>query len=259
MNELGLSLVKVGDRRREDYGDMGALAESIRRYGLLHPIVVDADDNLVAGGRRLEAVRQLGWISVPVRRLGELSETEMREIELEENLQRKELTAIERSRNLVALVETVVETRAESAHVSRNGSRGPAPQPTSTRQIADEIGVPESTIRAAREHVAAVEEFPQLEPLPQAEALREHKRLMALAKDEFFPAPTPAFDAFFKAAKLLLQNAMPAAAAAEDLELEDRQRVVRTADVMTERIAELAAIARDTSLRIVEGGKHAAH
>lgn len=177
MNELGLSLVKVGDRRREDYGDIAALAASIAEHGLLHPIVVDADDNLVAGGRRLKAVEQLGWISVPVTRLGDLTETQLREVELEENLRRKDLTEIERSRDLVALVETVVETRGTNPQVSRNGSRGPAPDPTSTRQVAAEIGVDEKTIRNAREHVAAVAEYPELEPLPQAEAIRKARAI----------------------------------------------------------------------------------
>jgi len=175
--ELGLSLVKVGDRRREDYGDIDALAASIREHGLLHPIVVDAHDNLVAGGRRLRAAEQLGWVSIPVTRIGDLTDTQLREIELEENLRRKDLTAIERSRDLVALVETVAETRSDSERVSGNGSRGPAPDPSSLRSVAAEIGVSPGTIIAAREHVAAVEEHPELAPLPQAEAIKQARAI----------------------------------------------------------------------------------
>lgn len=161
MIELGLSLVKVGDRRREDYGDINALAASIAEHGLLHPIVVDADDNLVAGGRRLRAVEQLGWFSIPVTRLGDLTETQLREVELEENLRRKDLTQEERDRNLVALIETVKETLPSGGIVS-NGSRGPAPDPSSDKQAAERIGVPRATVQAARDHVEAIDRYPEV-------------------------------------------------------------------------------------------------
>lgn len=189
MIELGLALVKVGDRRREDYGDIGALAASIAEHGLLHPIVVDADDNLVAGGRRLRAVESLGWISVPVTRLGDLSSEQLREIELEENLQRKDLTQEERDRTLVALVEHVKETRGTDPQVSRNGSRGPAPDPRSDRQAASEIGVDEKTIRNARDHVEAIDRYPELRGASAIGASRKDvvtiaKNLDALPDDE---------------------------------------------------------------------------
>ena len=49
---LKISNVKIGQRIRDEFGDMGALAESIKEHGLLHPIVVDSDYNLIpaAGG-----------------------------------------------------------------------------------------------------------------------------------------------------------------------------------------------------------------
>lgn len=177
MTEMLVASINVGDRRREDYGDIDGLAASIAEHGLLHPLVVDAFGNLVAGGRRLRAVEQLGWRKVPVTRVGELSDAQLREIELEENLRRKDLTPIEASRTMVALAEAVKERRAESAQVSRNGSRGPAPNPTSDRQIAAAMGVGATTLREAREHVAAVDANPDLEPLPQAEAIRRHRAI----------------------------------------------------------------------------------
>jgi ParB-like chromosome segregation protein Spo0J len=47
-----ISDIKVGQRRREDFGDLQGLADSIAKYGLFHPVIVDGDDNLVAGERR---------------------------------------------------------------------------------------------------------------------------------------------------------------------------------------------------------------
>src|SRR5262249_20123630 len=58
--------IKVGLRHRRDMGDIDGLAKSISELGLLHPIVVNEDGLLIAGGRRLEAVKRLGWQDVRV-------------------------------------------------------------------------------------------------------------------------------------------------------------------------------------------------
>jgi ParB family chromosome partitioning protein len=50
---------------RSDLGAVGELAESIAKLGLLSPVVVTEDRLLVSGGRRLAAVRALGWTTVP--------------------------------------------------------------------------------------------------------------------------------------------------------------------------------------------------
>lgn len=184
--ELGLTLIRIGDRRRQDNGDIAGLADSIREHGLLHPLVVDADDRLVAGGRRLEAVRELGWLCVPVTRLGDLTETQLREVELEENLRRKDLTPVEVSRIMIALAEVVGRRQTETRSIAERvyGTRGPAPEPASLRSVADEMGVSPQTIIRARDHVEAVDEHPELEPLPQAQAIREHRRLTVPVSDE---------------------------------------------------------------------------
>ncbi|MFG2623238.1 ParB N-terminal domain-containing protein, partial [Streptomyces sp. NPDC048507] len=63
---LPLSDIRVGKRDREDLGDLAGLQASITAVGLLHPVVVTQDGDLVAGGRRLAAVTGLGWETVPV-------------------------------------------------------------------------------------------------------------------------------------------------------------------------------------------------
>jgi ParB/RepB/Spo0J family partition protein len=56
----------VGERHRHDLGDIGELARNIAEVGLLHPIVVRPDGTLIAGVRRLEACKTLGWQDIPV-------------------------------------------------------------------------------------------------------------------------------------------------------------------------------------------------
>jgi len=185
--EIDADRIVIGARRRDDDGDIDELAESIDKHGLLHPLVVDEDGRLVAGHRRLLACRSLGWDRIPVRSLGTLTDAERREIELEENVRRKDLTPVERSKQIVELAEVAAElakteTRAAVARVS--GSRGPRPDPGSRRRIADRIGLPESTIRRAEQHVAAIDAYPELEPLAQGDAVEVAAKLNAMPKDE---------------------------------------------------------------------------
>jgi len=62
---IAIASVKVGQRFRKELGDLSSLMASIRAVGLLHPIVIAGDGSLVAGARRLEACRRLGWSEIP--------------------------------------------------------------------------------------------------------------------------------------------------------------------------------------------------
>ena len=59
--------IRVGDRIRRDLGDIEGLARNIDAIGLLNPLTVWSDGTLLAGARRLAAVKLLGWLEVPVR------------------------------------------------------------------------------------------------------------------------------------------------------------------------------------------------
>ena len=66
MNEVAhIADIKIGQRHRKDMGDIPGLAASIEAIGLLHPIIVTPDRTLLAGRRRLEACRLLGWVEIP--------------------------------------------------------------------------------------------------------------------------------------------------------------------------------------------------
>lgn len=91
MSKVSVKKIKVGRRCREDFGDIPGLAHSIQKYGLIHPIVVDEDLNLLAGERRLRAHKYLGLEEIEVTYRKDLNEVEKKELELEENLKRKDL------------------------------------------------------------------------------------------------------------------------------------------------------------------------
>lgn len=84
--------IKIKKRIRKDLGDLNDLKESIKLYGLLNPITINKNFELIAGERRLQATKQLGWTNINANIIDNISEAEQIEIEIEENNQRKEFT-----------------------------------------------------------------------------------------------------------------------------------------------------------------------
>jgi len=80
------------DRQRRELLGIEELAESISRVGLIHPIVITHQGVLVAGERRLTAMKHLGWDKCPVQFAEDLSPDELKVIELEENVKRQDIS-----------------------------------------------------------------------------------------------------------------------------------------------------------------------
>jgi len=83
--------IVVGNRMRKFFGDIEALANSIARFGLMTPIVLDENNNLIAGHRRIKAMQHLGKPDIAFRRMSQLDDITRQELELEENIRRKDL------------------------------------------------------------------------------------------------------------------------------------------------------------------------
>ena len=64
IKDIEISSIKVKKRIREKNVSIQPLVESIQKYGLLEPIVIDQNNRLVAGFRRLEACKQLGYKTI---------------------------------------------------------------------------------------------------------------------------------------------------------------------------------------------------
>lgn len=87
--------ITIGERGRTDLGDVAALAESMKAVGLLHPVVVTASLELVAGERRVEAAKVLGWPDIAVTVVDLDNAADVLRAELEENTCRKSLSGYE--------------------------------------------------------------------------------------------------------------------------------------------------------------------
>lgn len=93
----------VKNRIRRDVGDIKGLMESLKKHGQLTPIIVTRNNELIAGFRRLEAAKQLGWKSIEAVILDRPSQQKKLEIEIEENVQRQDLSAEELAKGLLRL------------------------------------------------------------------------------------------------------------------------------------------------------------
>ena len=92
--------ILVENRQRQVLDDLSVLRESIAREGLIHPIVVQPVNGhyrLLAGGRRLEACRELKWNTVPCIVLHLDHELQIFDTELLENIARKKLNDMDMS------------------------------------------------------------------------------------------------------------------------------------------------------------------
>jgi hypothetical protein len=63
--ELAVDDLVVKDTAREGLGDIERLTKSVEQLGLLCPVIVDRDNVLIDGARRLEACRRAGVARLP--------------------------------------------------------------------------------------------------------------------------------------------------------------------------------------------------
>lgn len=89
---LEISQITVTSRLRDDLGDINDLANSIRLHGIIQPLVINQDNRLIAGGRRLTAAKLAGLTHVPVCYKETLGHDDLHELELEENIRRKSMS-----------------------------------------------------------------------------------------------------------------------------------------------------------------------
>jgi len=98
---------------------LGELTQSIKENGLLQPVVIDANNNLIAGYRRLEAVSTLGWKTIPaIVYSGEQEASDI--LSVLENLQRENLSFSELGAAYNKIIkETGIKQRDLAKHLGK--------------------------------------------------------------------------------------------------------------------------------------------
>ena len=140
LEEVEINQIKVGTRLRKiDQDKVNDLVESIRLVGLLHPIVVDANNNLLAGNHRLEAYRTLGKDQIPAQII-DMDELNAELVQIDENLILNQLTILETAEHLIRREEILTKLGKRST-VRDNQYAGVNSDTSTTKELASELGL----------------------------------------------------------------------------------------------------------------------
>lgn len=175
------------NRQRRELEGIEELANSIRDNGLINPIVITRDHVLVAGERRLTAHLQLGFESIAVQYVEDLSEIQLQLIELEENVRRIDLSWQDHV-NAVARYHSLKAQEAESS--GREWTQ---------TQTATELGMSPNVVsrqllvkRALDEGVKEVVEAPQFSVAANFAQRQQERKKTAALRDLAIETKSPA-------------------------------------------------------------------
>lgn len=141
---IDITKIKTENRIRKDFGNIQELADDIKQNGLINPPVViaeiDGTFTLLAGERRLRAMKLLGYRQIEVRTWGSLTDEQKLNIEISENEVRKDFSKAERI-EYARRLEKIESVKARER--MSDGGKGKENFPTlQTRDIvAEKIGI----------------------------------------------------------------------------------------------------------------------
>ena len=176
----------IQPRRRFDDAGLQELSESIRSYGVLHPLTVRlrcGKYELVAGERRLRAARLAGLREVPCMVVDvDLEDAGL--LALVENLQRKDLDFLEEARGLQKMIRLFGMSQEEAA---RRIGRSQSAVANKLRLLK----LPEDVLESLRENGLSERHGRALLRLPDAESQRA--ALETVLEKEMTVAATDAY------------------------------------------------------------------
>ena len=125
---IDITKIKTENRIRKDFGNIQELADDIEQNGLINPPVVIAEADgtftLLAGERRLRAMKSLGYRQVEVRTWGSLTDEQKLNIEISENEVRKDFSKAERV-EYARRLEKIESVKAKERQATSTGGVNP--------------------------------------------------------------------------------------------------------------------------------------
>lgn len=125
---IDITKIKTENRIRKDFGNIQELADDIKQNGLINPPVVIAETDgtftLLAGERRLRAMKSLGYRQVEVRTWGSLTDEQKLNIEISENEVRKDFSKAERV-EYARRLEKIESVKARERMATSTGGANP--------------------------------------------------------------------------------------------------------------------------------------
>jgi len=159
-----MELAKIKDTKpRRNHGNIKTLAESIKKEGLLQPLVINQNNELICGRRRYEALNFLGWKNVSIIKVETESDIDKLSKSIAENLMRKELEWPEE----IKAKEQLDQLMREKHGGAKKGQRTDL-----TLSDSDEVWTQDKTAKLLNESRALVTEDLQL-----AEAIKQYPEI----------------------------------------------------------------------------------
>lgn len=185
LDVIPISKVKIDERARKDFGTeeyKSAFKATVKKYGILQPILVQKEDNgefkLLAGHSRLLFAMESGESEIPAKIFNEpLPHDEQLEIELIENMWRKNLTYDEEAK----LIKRLHEARIE--RYGKRMSSQPDDEGWSLEKTAQLLGMSKSRVHSMLQLADFVHHFPEVKEVAKTQAdafkmIRDLKREM---------------------------------------------------------------------------------
>jgi 16S rRNA G966 N2-methylase RsmD len=150
--QISIKDIIIGNRFRKEVGDISGLANSIKNNGLIHPISITRNGNLVAGRRRIEAFKNLGLEQIPAFKIdinilenGEIDENSVRK-----NFTPEEMIAVKKyldSREINLESESQIKPGSNKPPSRNNQGHPNFGLPKRSKRIAKAIGISDTNLR----------------------------------------------------------------------------------------------------------------
>jgi len=161
--KIKLSKIK-GTQSKRDEGNIGELVRSIKDVGLICPLAVNQNYELLAGRRRFRAISQLGWKEVECNILDSKDKLFDFKVAIEENLKRKNLTDVEVAIAIKEYDELKRKTEGERIAGGKGGVRQTLAhgQGWSQDKTAQDLNISRQAVGTAIQIADAIIEKPEL-------------------------------------------------------------------------------------------------
>jgi len=178
--------ILVEDRIRKDFGDIDALANSIKTLGLIQPLVLTWNGTspvLIAGERRLRALKKLGIKELVHARhfvwKEEIDEYQAKSMELEENLRRQNLSWQEEvlAKQKLLEIQQKIYGEARSGYPSQSDKLGLTSPGFGVNKLAAMLGESNAQTSKDLELARLITAVPQLAGAETKEAARRQASL----------------------------------------------------------------------------------
>ncbi len=187
ISKVSIEKIKYGSNRRPINDEkVEQLKKSIELNGLLNPITVDHNFNLIAGLHRLTALILLGFKQVECNIVTYDSDENARLAEIDENLIRNELEPLERGRLVLEREKILVKLgmRAKAGDnqytlkASENGSEIISPPPKTTQELAKQAGYSERSWQHDKQIARDI--APKIQKIIQKTPIADKKTILLL-------------------------------------------------------------------------------